>query len=68
MFGRYKKRSHISDAKIREVLKCFCLDLTATNTSKITNISRITINRYFDRFRKIIVFSDENFLAAAGEF
>ncbi|MBZ5730785.1 IS1595 family transposase, partial [Francisella tularensis] len=23
MFGRYKKRSHISDAKIREILKCF---------------------------------------------
>ena len=39
MFGRYKKRLDISDAKIREILKCFCLDLTATNTSKITNVS-----------------------------
>ncbi|MBK2036182.1 IS1595 family transposase, partial [Francisella tularensis subsp. novicida] len=68
MFGRYKKRSHISDAKIREILKCFCLDLTATNTSKMTNISRITINRYFDRFRKIILLSDEKFFASTGEF
>ena len=68
MFGRYKKRSHISDAKIREILKCFCLDLTATNTSKMTNVSRITINRYFDRFRKIILLSDEKFFASAGEF
>ncbi|MDE4955520.1 IS1595 family transposase, partial [Francisella tularensis subsp. holarctica] len=49
MFGRYKKRSHISDAKFREILKCFCLDLTATNTSKMTHVSRVTINRYFDR-------------------
>ncbi|WP_150465529.1 IS1595 family transposase [Francisella sp. SYW-2] len=68
MFGWYKKRSHISDAKIREILKCFCLDLTATNTSKITNVSRVTINRYFDRFRKIILLSDEKFLASTGEF
>ena len=68
MFGRYKKRSHISDAKIREILKCFCLDLTATNTSKMTKVSRVTINRYFDRFRKIILLCDEKFFASAGEF
>ncbi|MDE4980414.1 IS1595 family transposase, partial [Francisella tularensis subsp. holarctica] len=68
MFGRYKKRSHISDAKIREILKCFCLDLTATNTIKMTNVSRVTINRYFDRFRKIILLYDEKFFASAGEF
>ncbi|MDE4953407.1 IS1595 family transposase, partial [Francisella tularensis subsp. holarctica] len=37
----------MSDAKIREILNCFCLDLTATNTSKMTNVSRLTIKRYF---------------------
>ncbi|AEB27577.1 Transposase [Francisella cf. novicida Fx1] len=67
MFGRYKKRSHISDAKIREILKCFCLDLTATNTAKMS-VSRVTVNRYSDRFRKIILISDEKFLASSGEF
>ncbi|OIN84668.1 putative transposase [Francisella sp. TX07-6608] len=51
-----------------EILKCFFLDLTATNTSKITSVSRIIINRYFDRFRKIILLSDEKFLASAGKF
>jgi transposase-like protein len=59
MVRRYKKRSHISDAKIREILKCFCLDLTATNTAKFTGVSRPTINTYFDRFRKIILYSTE---------
>jgi transposase len=59
MVRRYKKCSHISDAKIREILKCFCLDLTATNTAKFTGVSRPTINTYFDRFRKIILYSTE---------
>src|SRR5574343_275075 len=57
MEKRYKKRSHISDAKIREILKYFSLDLTATNTAKLVRISRSTINKYYDRFRKIILFS-----------
>lgn len=34
----------------------------------MTNVSRVTINRYFDRFRKIILLSDEKFFASAGEF
>ncbi|MDE5020724.1 IS1595 family transposase, partial [Francisella tularensis subsp. holarctica] len=54
--------------KIREIFKCFCLFLTATNTINMTNVSRVTINRYFDRFRKIILLSDEKFFAYAGEF
>ncbi|MFT4967863.1 MAG: transcriptional regulator with XRE-family HTH domain [Candidatus Deianiraeaceae bacterium] len=43
MIRRYKKRSHISDKKIREIIKCFFLYLTA-------------INKYFDRFRTIIYY------------
>ena len=34
---------------MREIIKCFSLDLTATNTSQLTGVSRPTIN-----FRKII--------------
>ena len=60
MKRRYKKRSHISDKKIREIVRCFCMDLTATNTSQLTGISRPTINKYFDRFRKVILLSSSN--------
>ena len=50
----YRKSSHISEAKMREIIHCFSLDLTATNTSQLTGISRPTINKYYDYFRKII--------------
>ena len=50
----YRKSSHISEAKFREIVRYFSLDLTATNTSQLTGISRPTINKYFDYFRKII--------------
>jgi len=68
MKRRYKERSHISDKKIREILHCFCLDLTATNTAKLVGISRPTINKYYDRFRKIILFSvKEDNIVFSGE-
>jgi len=57
MQKRYKKRSHISDKKIREILEYFSLDFTATNTAKISGVSRQTINKYYDYFRKVILFS-----------
>lgn len=47
-------KSKLSNYKIKKIISCFCLDLTATQTSKITNISRNTINRYYSLFRKII--------------
>ena len=68
MKKRYKKRSYISDKKIREIVKCFCMDLTATNTSQLTGISRPTINKYFDRFRKIILLSLNNNKKENGVF
>lgn len=34
----------------------------------MTSVSRVTVNRYFDRSRKIILISDEKFLASSGEF
>ena len=39
MKNKYKKRSHISLKKMREIIHCFSLDLTATNTSQLTGIS-----------------------------
>jgi len=34
-----------------KIVECFCLDLTATQTSKLLSINRNTINKYFNRFR-----------------
>jgi len=48
-------------------LKCFCFDLIVTNTSKMANVSRVTIIRYFDRFRKIILLSHKKLFAFTGE-
>ena len=36
-------------------MRCFCEDLDATKTSKILQINRNTINRYFNIFREIIL-------------
>lgn len=42
----------ISTYKFRKVVLCFCLDLTAVQTSKLLGINRNTINKYFNMFRQ----------------
>jgi len=49
-----RSNSKISNYKKRKVISCFCLDLTATQTSKLLGLNRNTINRYFNIFRKKI--------------
>ena len=44
------------------------LDITATNISKFTSINRMSINQYFDRFRKIIFLSTTNITPETGIF
>lgn len=41
----------ISTYKFRKIILCFCLDLTAIQTSKLLGINRNTINKYFNIFR-----------------
>lgn len=48
------KNSNLSRYTIKKILKCFSIDLTATQTSKLTGISRKTINRFYGMFRKAI--------------
>jgi len=48
------KYSKISDYKIKKVIKCFCLDLTATQTTKLLGLNRNTVNRFFQIFRNAI--------------
>ncbi|CAN5228061.1 IS1595 family transposase [soil metagenome] len=50
----HSHNSKISRYTIKKILRCFCNDLTATQTSKMLSISRITINRWYHRFRLLI--------------
>ena len=44
--NRYIKRSRISEAKFREFVKYFSLDLDARQTAHLTGLNRNTVNRY----------------------
>ncbi|MDM1029585.1 transposase, partial [Neisseria meningitidis] len=37
--NKYQKFSKISEQKFREIIRCFALDLTASDTAKMTGIS-----------------------------
>jgi transposase len=63
------KYSKITPQKIREILKLFLGDFTATQTSELLEISRNTINRYYAIFREEIVrISIEESLKFGKEF
>ncbi|WP_103664887.1 IS1595 family transposase [Gracilimonas amylolytica] len=51
MNNKYYKRSHISEAKFRHLIKCFSLDLTATETAELTGISLRSVTVIFDKLR-----------------
>lgn len=55
MKNKYIIRSRISEAKFREVLKLFVLDVDATKTAKITNLNRNTVNKIFNGIRQRIL-------------
>lgn len=54
MKNKYKKVAHFSEAKFRQILQCFCLDLTASDTAEISSLSRNSINRLFTQIRQRI--------------
>ena len=49
------KYSHLSNYKIKKIIKLFREDLTATQTFNILSINRNTINRYFNIIRLSIL-------------
>ena len=52
--NKYVKNSKISEAKFREIIKYFALDLEANKIAILTKISRKTINEYLLHIRKRI--------------
>ena len=68
MKNKYIYYAKISEAKFRQILHLFCIDIEASKVAKISQMSRQTVNMIFLFIRKIIpqiqaefaVFSDEN--------
>lgn len=54
MKNKYVKRSRISEAKFRELLRHFSLDIPSQNIAILTNLNRNTVNRYILEIRKCI--------------
>jgi len=53
--NRYQKCSKISERKLREILRYFAQDFTASDTAELTTISVRSINTIFLKLRKRIV-------------
>lgn len=62
------KYSKLSNYKIKKILKCFCLELTAMQTAKQLNLNRNTIDRYYNIFRvKIAKYQEKQKLKFEGD-
>jgi len=62
------KYAKLSNNKIKQILKYFCLELTAVQTAKMLGLNRNTIDRYYQIFRKKITeYQDNNLQKLSGE-
>jgi transposase len=68
MVKPYKKGSHFSRAKYREILRYFSADISASQTALFTNLNRDTINKIFLELRQIIAnHCEKNSISETGE-
>ena len=67
MENKYLKRSHISEAKFRQVVRLFCEDMTATQIASLTGLNRKTVNRVLAHIRQVIVEYCESVSPLSGE-
>ena len=52
--NKYIKRSRITEAKFRQLIKLFAHDLDAQTIASLSNLNRNTVNRYLNLIRKRI--------------
>ncbi len=64
--NKYARRSRISEAKLRHLIKLFALDLEATKIAHLTNLNRNSVNRYLMEIRKRIAEYCEEQLKLSG--
>ena len=66
--NKYYKRSHISEVKFRQIIKCFLLDLNVYETSTLTNISHVSCKKIFQKLRIYIFLNLLESEVSDGEF
>ena len=49
-----KEYNRLSRYRQEKIMRCFCADLTATQTALLLTLNRKTVNRYYQRFRAAI--------------
>lgn len=59
--NRYYRRSKLSEAKFRQLVRHFALDLTATKCSALSGISIRSVNAIYLRIRVRMLEADESF-------
>lgn len=67
MKNKYAHRSKISEAKTRQIVRLFAIDLDASQIAMVTNLNRNTINRYLAAFRERIACYCEAESPVSGE-
>ena len=64
--NKYYRRSKISEAKFRSLVRCFSEDLTATQTAQFTGLSVRSVNSIFLRIRRRLAEACESQSAYSG--
>jgi hypothetical protein len=57
--NRYHRRSRISEAKFRQLIRYFAMDFTATDAAQLTPISVRSMNRIYLKMRRRIAVACE---------
>ena len=65
--NKYAVRSKISEAKFRQMVKLFAIDLDASQVTQVTGLNRNTVNRYFMALRRRIAEFCEQQAPVRGE-
>ena len=67
MKNKYLKRSHISEAKYRQIVRLFCKNLSAAQIAGLSGVSRRTVNRLLINLRQRIASYCEASSPLSGE-
>ena len=59
MKNKHARRSRISEAKIREIVRYFAADLTALQAAALSGLNRNTVNRFYRGLRERMLLACE---------
>ena len=65
--NRYYSRSKISEAKFRQLIHYFAMDLTATDCAELTGLSVRSVNSIYQRIRRRLAQQCEQVSPLGGE-